>query len=64
MKMEESIENFLKISISEEEQSFFTDIFVDNATIDILNDDCLTYIFQFLSIAEKVRVERGIYSTL
>jgi len=33
-------------------------------SINILNDDCLGHIFKFLDTAERVRLERGEYSTL
>jgi len=36
----------------------------DNISIDILNDDCSEHIFNFLPIADRLRLERGEYSTL
>jgi len=35
----------------------------DNSSINILNDDCLAYVFKFLPIADRLRSERGEYST-
>jgi len=35
----------------------------DNITINILNDDCLAHMFSFLPIADRLRSERGEYST-
>ena len=33
------------------------------STINVLNDDCLRLIFQYLPIVEKIKVERGTLNT-
>lgn len=37
----------------------YTQDYFRNAPIHMLNDDCLIHIFQFLLIADRVRIERG-----
>jgi hypothetical protein len=33
----------------------------NNTSIDVLNNDCLEYIFKFLPIADRMRLEKGEY---
>ena len=53
----QNIHNFLDKSHTEQNGHY--QLNYKDTNIDRLNDDCLEYIFSFLSVADRIRIERG-----
>lgn len=54
-----SLRNRKKICHKEEQETVTEDLINHNSTIEILNDDCLLHIFEYLPISDRIRLERG-----